>query len=133
MRKSVLKTSTSFSNRFLFLRNNKPQKSVFIHENNIETKSISLLPDEDDIDIGKLEQDRYSNIKITSSYVQNNVQNYFYRLEAEIFEATTQELMMQEYPSDCFPDKCYAKFPCIVGDYDSPFWQGSNLSNKCYI
>ena len=44
--------------------------------------------------------------------------------EAEILEATTQELMMQEYPSDCCPDKCYARFPCLAGDHDSPFWQG---------
>ncbi len=46
------------------------------------------------------------------------------RLEAEILEATTQELMMQEYPSDCCPDRCYARFPCLAGDHDSPFWQG---------
>ncbi len=31
---------------------------------------------------------------------------------------------MQEYPSDCCPDKCYARFPCLAGDHDSPFWQG---------
>ena len=46
------------------------------------------------------------------------------RLEAEILEATTQELMMQEYPADCCPDRCYAQFPCLGGDHDSPFWQG---------
>lgn len=46
------------------------------------------------------------------------------RLEAEILEATTQELMMQEYPSDCCPDRFYARCPCLAGDQDSPFWQG---------
>ena len=31
---------------------------------------------------------------------------------------------MQEYPSDCCPDRCYARFPCLGGDHESPFWQG---------
>ena len=35
-----------------------------------------------------------------------------------------QELLMQEYPSDCCPDRCYARFPCLGGDHESPFWQG---------
>ncbi len=30
----------------------------------------------------------------------------------------------QEYPSDCCPDRCYERFPCLAGDHDSPFWQG---------
>ena len=46
------------------------------------------------------------------------------RLEAEILEATTQELLLQEYPSDCCPESYYLRFPCLVGDPDSPFWMG---------
>ena len=56
-----------------------------------------------------------------------------YRMEAEILEATTQELMMHDYPSDCCPEGCYLKFPCIAGDPDSPFWQGwGNLRIKTF-
>ena len=48
-------------------------------------------------------------------------------------EATTQELMMHDYPSDCCPEGCYLKFPCIAGDPDSPFWQGwGNLRIKTF-
>ena len=54
-------------------------------------------------------------------------------MEAEILEATTQELMMHDYPSDCCPEGCYLKFPCIAGDPDSPFWQGwGNLRIKTF-
>ena len=56
-----------------------------------------------------------------------------FRMEAEILEATTQELMMHDYPSDCCPEGCYLKFPCIAGDPDSPFWQGwGNLRIKTF-
>ncbi len=55
------------------------------------------------------------------------------RLEAEILEATTQELLLQEYPSDCCPETYYIRFPCLVGDPDSPFWQGwGNLRIKTF-
>ena len=56
------------------------------------------------------------------------------RLEAEILEATTQELLMKEYPSDCCPEACYIKFPILAGgDPDSPFWQGwGNLRIKTF-
>ena len=56
------------------------------------------------------------------------------KLEAEILEATTQELLMKEYPSDCFPESCYLKFPFFRGgDPDSPFWQGwGNLRIKTF-
>ena len=55
------------------------------------------------------------------------------RLEAEILEATTQELLMQDYPSDCCPERCYLRFPCLQGDPDSPFWQGwGNLRIKTF-
>ena len=55
------------------------------------------------------------------------------RLEAEILEATTQELLLQEYPSDCCPESYYLRFPCLVGDPDSPFWQGwGNLRIKTF-
>ena len=56
------------------------------------------------------------------------------RLEAEILEATTQELLMKEYPSDCCPETCYLRFPILAGgDPDSPFWQGwGNLRIKTF-
>ena len=56
------------------------------------------------------------------------------RLEAEILEATTQELLMKEYPSDCCPESCYLRFPILAGgDPDSPFWQGwGNLRIKTF-
>ena len=56
------------------------------------------------------------------------------RLEAEILEATTQELLMKEYPSDCCPETCYIRFPILAGgDPDSPFWQGwGNLRIKTF-
>jgi hypothetical protein len=57
----------------------------------------------------------------------------FFRMEADILEATTQELMMHDYPSDCCPDGFYLRFPCIAGDPDSPFWQGwGNLRIKTF-
>lgn len=36
-------------------------------------------------------------------------------------------------PSDCFPDACYKKFPVLAGDDDAPFWQGwANLRLKTF-
>lgn len=34
------------------------------------------------------------------------------------------EDVVDDSPSDCFPEPCYAKFPFMAGDDDSPFWQG---------
>ncbi|XP_058802302.1 sodium channel protein para isoform X2 [Phymastichus coffea] len=31
---------------------------------------------------------------------------------------------LDDYPSDCFPDDCYKRFPFLAGDDDAPFWQG---------
>lgn len=84
------------------LNTTKQLRTVMIDEHNIDTKSISVIVDEPQEDDEAAQAKR----------------------EAEILEATTQELMMQEYPSDCCPDKCYARFQCLAGDHDSPFWQG---------
>jgi hypothetical protein len=75
--------------------------------------------------------------KISYAYLkkrkQKVISNYQARLEAEILEATTQELLLQEYPSDCCPESYYLRFPCLVGDPDSPFWQGwGNLRIKTF-
>eukprot|EP00095_Tigriopus_kingsejongensis_P003327 snap_masked-scaffold524_size146631-processed-gene-0.4 protein:Tk03327 transcript:snap_masked-scaffold524_size146631-processed-gene-0.4-mRNA-1 annotation:"sodium channel protein para" len=75
----------------------QPARTVMIDDENIETKSISDMGDPVEAQA---------------------------RIEAEILEATTQELMMQEYPAECCPDKCYLRFPFLAGDHDSPFWQG---------
>ncbi len=38
-----------------------------------------------------------------------------------------------EYPSDCFSDDCYRRFPFLQGDEESPFWQGwANLRLKTF-
>ena len=69
----------------------------------------------------------FNNVIITAWFFWN------YRMEAEILEATTQELMMHDYPSDCCPEGCYLRFPCLAGDPDSPFWQGwGNLRIKTF-
>merc|ERR1740128_633795 len=53
--------------------------------------------------------------------------------EEEELDANAQEMLMQEYPSDCCPVRCYVHFPCMVGDEDSPFWQGwANLRIKTF-
>lgn len=81
----------------LITKASAPMRSVMIDDEHIETKSISDMGDPADAQA---------------------------RIEAEILEATTQELMMQEYPAECCPDKCYIRFPFLAGDHDSPFWQG---------
>lgn len=41
--------------------------------------------------------------------------------------------VIDDSPSDCFPDPCYKKFPLLAGDDDSPFWQGwGNLRLKTF-
>lgn len=43
------------------------------------------------------------------------------------------EEVIDDSPSDCFPDKCYKRFPVLAGDDDSPFWQGwANLRLKTF-
>jgi voltage-gated sodium channel type II alpha len=32
--------------------------------------------------------------------------------------------MLQDYPSDCFPESWYIRFPFLEGDDEEPFWQG---------
>ncbi|CAB4059328.1 SCN2A [Lepeophtheirus salmonis] len=58
-------------------------------------------------------------------------EDYEAKLEKEIFDATAQEILMHEYPSECCPDKFYLRLPFLAGDPDSPFWQGwGNLRIK---
>ncbi|CAH0562424.1 unnamed protein product [Brassicogethes aeneus] len=50
-----------------------------------------------------------------------------------IIYAETDEIILDEYSADCFPETCYKKFPFLAGDDDSPFWQGwSNLRYKTF-
>lgn len=50
-----------------------------------------------------------------------------------IIDANTEDVMMQDYPSDCCPDHCYKKFPFLAGDDDAPFWQGwANLRLRTF-
>lgn len=44
-----------------------------------------------------------------------------------------EEDVIDDSPSDCFPEKCYVRFPWLAGDDDSPFWQGwANLRLKTF-
>ena len=43
---------------------------------------------------------------------------------SEHLDPNTQEMMMNEYPADCLPVRCYIQFPFLLGDNESPFWQG---------
>lgn len=46
-------------------------------------------------------------------------------------EQDSEEMM--EYPADCFSDDCYRRFPFLLGDEESPFWQGwANLRLKTF-
>ena len=48
-------------------------------------------------------------------------------------EQNEEILSVADYPSDCFPEKCYIRFPVLAGEYDSPFWQGwANLRYKTF-
>ncbi|EEB14510.1 sodium channel protein type 4 subunit alpha, putative [Pediculus humanus corporis] len=50
-----------------------------------------------------------------------------------IIDANMEDVMLQDYPSDCCPDHCYKRFPFLAGDDDAPFWQGwSNLRLKTF-
>lgn len=45
----------------------------------------------------------------------------------------TEDVLVGEYPADCFPETCYKRFPFLAGDDDAPFWQGwANLRLKTY-
>nr|CAD7424705.1 unnamed protein product [Timema monikensis] len=41
-----------------------------------------------------------------------------------VIDAATEDALLEDYPSDCFPDTWYKKFPFLAGDNDAPFWQG---------
>ena len=111
-------------------------------DNEEQQKKLSsmLLGSYDDVDteegdqrpkrsvvIDEVDVDMYSTDEIDERVAQA-------KLEAEILEATTQELLMKEYPSDCCPESCYLRFPFLRGgDPDSPFWQGwGNLRIKTF-
>lgn len=50
-----------------------------------------------------------------------------------IIRADGDEEVIDDSPSDCFPDKWYQVFPVLAGDDDSPFWQGwANLRLKTF-
>lgn len=52
------------------------------------------------------------------------------KLEEAQIDPDSEDL---EYPSDCFPDDCYRRFPFLMGDEESPFWQGwANLRLKTF-
>lgn len=53
------------------------------------------------------------------------------KVDAIAIEPDSEELM--EYPADCFSDNCYRRFPFLLGDEESPFWQGwANLRLKTF-
>lgn len=53
--------------------------------------------------------------------------------EDELVIHADEEDVIDDSPSDCFPDTCYKKFPVLAGDDDSPFWQGwANLRLKTF-
>ncbi|XP_059479446.1 sodium channel protein para isoform X5 [Neocloeon triangulifer] len=41
-----------------------------------------------------------------------------------VLDANADDVLLQEYPSDCFPEIWYKRFPFLAGDDDAPFWQG---------
>ncbi|XP_048517744.1 sodium channel protein para isoform X1 [Dendroctonus ponderosae] len=53
--------------------------------------------------------------------------------EGLILDGVTEDIILDEYSADCFPETCYKKFPFLAGDEDSPFWQGwGNLRYKTF-
>ncbi|KAF2902697.1 hypothetical protein ILUMI_03476 [Ignelater luminosus] len=55
------------------------------------------------------------------------------QIHADLIDAATDDVILQDYAADCFPETCYKKFPVFSGDEDSPFWQGwANLRFKTY-
>lgn len=53
------------------------------------------------------------------------------KLVETALEPDSEEMM--EYPADCFSDECYRRFPFLLGDEESPFWQGwANLRLKTF-
>lgn len=53
--------------------------------------------------------------------------------EDELVIQADEDEVIDESPSDCFPEPCYKKFPVLAGDDDSPFWQGwANLRLKTF-
>ena len=53
------------------------------------------------------------------------------KLDDIAIEPDSEEMM--EYPADCFSDDCYRRFPFLLGDEESPFWQGwANLRLKTF-
>lgn len=44
-----------------------------------------------------------------------------------------EDEVIEETPSDCFPEHVYIRFPFLAGDDDAPFWQGwANLRLKTF-
>lgn len=53
--------------------------------------------------------------------------------EEQLVIRADEDDVIDDSPSDCFPDPCYKKFPMLAGDDDSPFWQGwGNLRLKTF-
>lgn len=53
--------------------------------------------------------------------------------EDDIIIHAEEDEVIEEGPADCFGESCYAKFPVLAGDEDSPFWQGwGNLRLKTF-
>lgn len=53
------------------------------------------------------------------------------KLSEIVLELDSEEMM--EYPADCFSEDCYRRFPFLLGDEESPFWQGwANLRLKTF-
>ncbi|GJQ68184.1 para [Trypoxylus dichotomus] len=47
--------------------------------------------------------------------------------------AHSEQVIVEEYSDDCFPESCTKRFPFLAGDDDSPFWQGwGNLRYKTF-
>ncbi|XP_067145292.1 sodium channel protein para-like isoform X2 [Centruroides vittatus] len=48
-------------------------------------------------------------------------------------ESEASEVIISEYPADCFPEKCYQRFPFCAGNEESKFWtRYATLRGKSY-
>nr|AAQ84279.2 voltage-gated sodium channel protein [Mesobuthus martensii] len=54
-------------------------------------------------------------------------------IEGDNADDESSKIIIPEYPSDCFPDKCYQHFPFCLGNEESKFWRHyTTIRGKSY-
>uniref|UniRef100_A0AAN0LJ60 Multifunctional fusion protein n=3 Tax=Arthropoda TaxID=6656 RepID=A0AAN0LJ60_9ACAR len=147
---SNLNNKTNFTNNFEKKLNNTFESNSYFEDDNESVDSIDSQIDKINVYKENVNQEEYTqNMKLLDQRsnkklnldsnseickINNIANNSFLEEEStnDKLETVTADIIISEYPVDCFPETWYEKFDCCMKD--TSFWQKwRNIRCKSYI